>query len=294
MTDSPNSSRSAGESVGAALARWRRRKKISGQVLGDKVGMSQAKISRLETGASTPDPQDVRLIARGLELPADEVERLAALAEQSDEQFVEWQAVEPNLPNRQNFVKSLEAPVREVRVFQPAVVPGLLQTSEYARAILEAFRFEVGDGKAAGSDLAVQEAVAARMARSQALYEPDREFHFVMAETVLCNLVCGPLDMLGQIKRLREIAKRPNVAIRIVTLTQRWPVPPANGFELMGDRHVMADLINSSLVSRAGRRAVRQHRHVFDAFEAVATTDIEPILDKYEARYVQMLPGAAA
>lgn len=294
MSDSPQHTSGSGESVGAALARWRKRKKISGQVLGDKVGMSQAKISRLETGVSTPDPHVVRLLAEGLDLPADEVDRLASLAERSDEQFVDWQSVEPNLSSRQEFVKSLEAPAREVRVFQPAVVPGLLQTSEYARAILQAIRFEVGDRQEAGSDHAVQQAVAARQARSMALFEAEREFHFVIAETVLCNLVCKPLDMAGQIDRLRELAKLPSVTIRVIPLTARWPVPPLSGFELMGDRHVMTDLINSSLVSRAGRKAVRQHRVVFDALEGVATIDIEPILDKYQDMYTSMRADAVA
>ncbi|WP_249997682.1 helix-turn-helix transcriptional regulator [Actinoplanes sp. M2I2] len=294
MSDSPTPPKSAGETVGAALARWRKRKKISGQVLGDKVGMSQAKISRLETGVSTPDPQVVRLLAEGLDLPPDEVDRLASLAEHSDEQFVDWQSVEPNLWNRQEFVRSLEAPAHEVRVFQHAVVPGLLQTSEYARAILQAIRFEVGDRTSAGSDHAVQEAVAARQARSMALYETDRQFHFVIAETVLCNVVCKPLDMASQIGRLRELATLPNVSMRIIPLNARWPIPPLSGFELMGDKHVMTDLINSSLVSRAGRKAVRQHRVVFDALEEIATTHISPILDRYQDMYRTMRTDAAA
>lgn len=293
MSDSPNSQKPIAD-VGAVLKWWRKRKNISGQMLGRRVGMSQAKISRLETGVSTPDPQDVRRIAQGLDLPSDEVERLVSLAEQSEQPLFDWQAVEPNLTNRQEFVKSLEASAREVRVFQPAVIPGLLQTSEYARSILKAIRFEVGEDQAAGSELAISEAVGARMIRSQALYKRDREFHFVMAETVLTTMVCEPLDMLSQIKRLREIAALPNVTIGFVRQYTPWPVPPLNGFELMGDRHVMVDTVNSSLVSRADQKVVLQHRRIFDALESVATTDIDAILEVHHARYIRMLPGTAA
>ncbi|GAB2591530.1 transcriptional regulator [Paractinoplanes abujensis] len=293
MSDSPDPPQSPGD-VGAALAWWRKRRKISGQVLGRRVGMSQAKISRLETGVSTPDPEDVRRIAESLDLPSAEVERLASLAEQSEQPLIDWQAAEPNLTNRQEIIKSLEALVREVRVFQPAVVPGLLQTSEYARSVLKSFRFEVGENELGASELAISEAVAERMARGQALYKPDRQFHFLLAETVLTTMVCEPLDMLGQIKRLREVAALPNVTVKFIRHYTRWPVPPLNGFELMGDRAVMVDTVNSSLVSRADRQVVQQHRRIFEALESVATTDIGPVMDAHQDRYLQMLRSAVA
>lgn len=281
------------EPVGAALARWRKGRKVSGQVLGKRVGMSQAKISRLETGVSAPEPGDVRLIAEGLELPTDEVERLVTLAERSGDQLIDWHAVEPNLPNRQHFVRRLEAPAREVRTFQPAVVVGLLQTSEYARAVLTALRNQLDDEQIAESEFAISEAVAARMQRSQVLYDPSRRFHFVMAESVLANRVCAPTNMLAQIARVREVAGLANVSIRIVPEAAEWPVAPFHGFEIMGDRHVLADLFNSTVSSRS-RSTVRQYRGIFDSFESIATADIDSILDKYQKRYINMLPGVAA
>lgn len=294
MTDSPTFTNGGEEPVGAILARLRKRKKISGQSLGEQVGMSQAKISRLETGVSAPDPHDVRLLAEGLNLPADEVDRMVALAERSGDQLSDWHSTEPNLLNQQQFVRQLEAPAREVRIFQPAVIAGLLQTSEYARAILSAYRTELADDQIADSALAVSEAVAARMQRSQVLDDPDRQFTIVMTESSISNQMCLPAEMLAQIARLREVARKPNVSLHIVPDTARWPFPPLHGFELMGDRHVMVDLMNGSIVSRGGRRTVRQYRRVFDAIELIAESDIDAILVKHQRTYVHMLSEATA
>ena len=247
----------ADEPVGVALARWRKRRKIPGQVLGARVGMSQAKISRLETGASAPDPNDVRLIAeQGLELPLDEVERLVALAEHSSNQLVDWRPTQSGLAHRQRDVRQLENSAHQLRIFQPAVVPGLLQTSEYARALMVALRTELADDAIADSATVVSEAVAARMQRNQVLTEPGRRFRFVIAESVLANKVCGPAEMLAQLERLRDVARQPDVDVRVIALDADWPIAPYHGFVLMDDRCVLVDLFNTSLMSR-GRRIIR-------------------------------------
>ena len=198
MSDSPpDLPGSTDEPVGATLARLRKRKKISGHALGSKVGMSQAKISRLETGATSPDPQDVRRIAQALGLAADEVDRLVATAENSNDQLIDWQSTEPGLPDRQHFVRHLEATTREIRTFQPAVVVGLLQTSEYARSLMTPVETELATDHIAASALAVSEAVSGGMLRSQALYDLTRQFSFIMADSLLTNRVFRPVDVIG-------------------------------------------------------------------------------------------------
>jgi transcriptional regulator with XRE-family HTH domain len=290
VTDSPHLADGFDEPIGAVLARWRKSKQISGQLLGDRVGMSQATISRLEN-TGNPDPHLVRRVAEALELPAEEVERLVALAERQSEILVDWQSTQPGLADRQHFVRRLESSARDTRVFQSAVVPGLLQTSEYARAVLSAVRMELADDQIADSALAVSEAVAARMQRALTLDEPDRQFHFLITEDVLGHAVCPPIDMIAQIARLRVVADHPNVTIRIIPHNVEWPIPPFHGFVLTDDRNVFVDLFNTSLLSR-GRRTAGHYRRVFEGLDAVATSDITPILDDFEKRYIRRLSGA--
>jgi hypothetical protein len=89
------------------------------------------------------------------------------------------------------------------------------------------------------------------------LAEPQRRFFFVIAESVLANRVCGPADMLAQLERLREVARQPNVDLRVIGQDAQWPIAPYHGFVLMDDRCVLVDLFNTSLMSR-GRRIVRR------------------------------------
>ncbi|MFI5895819.1 helix-turn-helix domain-containing protein [Actinoplanes sp. NPDC051513] len=293
MTDSPHLADGFDEPVGTALARWRRSKQISGQVLGERVGISQATISRLENNASNPDPQVVRRVAEALELPSEEVERLVGLVERPSEVLIDWQSTQPGLADRQHFVRRLEASARDTRIFQSAVVPGLLQTSEYARAVLGVLRMEMADDQIADSTLAVSEAVAARMQRALTLDEPGRQFHFLIAEDVLGHQVCPPVDMIAQIARLRVVAAYPNVTIRIIPQNAPWPIPPVHGFVLTDDRNVFVDLFSTSLLSR-GRRTAGYYRRVFEGLDSAATSDIDPILDDFEKRYIRRLSEATA
>jgi transcriptional regulator with XRE-family HTH domain len=282
------------ELVGAALARWRKRRGIPGQALGDRVGMSQAKISRLENGVVNADPNDVRVLAVELKLPPAEVERLVDLAERTDDRLTDWRPTALGLADRQRDVGQLEATTTTHRNFQPTVVPGLLQTSEYARSIMSGLQIELDDDRIAGSAATVAVAVAARMERNQILLHPKMTFHFLMTESVLSNRVGEPVEMLGQIKRLREVSEFENVTVRIVPADADLPVAPYHGFYIADDRWVLVDLFNTSLRSR-GRQTVRHYRRVFDAIERAAVADIAPLLDRYQRAYAQMLfPGTAA
>jgi transcriptional regulator with XRE-family HTH domain len=292
VTDSPADQ--PVEPVGAILARWRKRKRLTGHALGDRVGMSQAKISRLETGAVAAEPGDVRLLAEELGMPPAEVERVVELAERADDRLTDWTSAQPGLADRQREMGKIEESAREHRVFQPTVVPGLMQTSEYARAILSDLRDELDDARIADSEGVVAAAVNARMQRNHILLRPDREFHFVITEQVLRNLVCKPADMIAQIDRMREVAAYPNVRLRVVTDDAQLPVPPFHGFYIADSRVVTVDLFNASMKS-SGRKAVHAYRRIFDALERVGLTAADKLLDHYQARYARMLlPGSLA
>lgn len=276
------------ESVGVILARWRKRRRLTGQALGDLVNMSQAKISRVETGAVAAEPGDVRLLAEALHMPPAEVERVVELAEHADDRLTDWTSAQPGLADRQREMGRIEDSAREHRIFQPTVVPGLMQTSEYARAILSNLRDELDDARIADSAGAVSEAVNARMQRNHILLLSDRDFHFVITEQVLRNLVCRPADMIAQIDRMREVAAYPNVRLRVVTDDAQLPIAPYHGFYLADNRVVTVDLFNASMKS-AGRKTLHAYRRIFDAIERVSVSEMDDLLDRYQTHYARML-----
>ena len=292
--DSPDAADQPGEPLGAILARWRKRRKLTGQALGDLVGMSQAKISRLETGAVAAEPGDVRLLAQALELPPTEADRVVELAEHADNQLTDWTPAGRAFGDSQRQYGRMEAVAKELRVFQPTVIPGLMQTSEYARAIMSTAREAVNGAGLADSAIAVSDGVNARMKRNEVLDLADHQFHFLITEQVLRNRVCEPAEMIAQIHRITALAAYPNVDLRIVTDDAVLPIAPYHGFVVADDRWVSVDLFNASVMSR-GRKTVHAYRSVFDALEAVSRSDVGELLVHYEDHYARMLlPNVAA
>ena len=273
------------ETFGKALFRLRRDRQLSGHLLAQRAGMSQAKISRLENGAVAA-PADVRKLARALDLSVEEERRLAELALQVHE-LLAGRPARSDVVARQRFVAELEAATDEFRIFQPAVVVGLLQTSDYARAVMTSFRAELGAGGTVAPTADVATAVAARMERQRILDDHGKHFHIVMTESVLRNRVCRPTHMVAQVERLREVAAQSNVTLRIVSCDAELIIAPYHGFELMDDRCVSIDLFNTSLMS-GHRGTVDSYRRVYDALERSARADVARLLDRYARRYAEI------
>jgi hypothetical protein len=121
--------------------------------------------------------------------------------------------------------------------------------------------------------------------RQEALDDPNKEFHFVVPETLLRNILVVPDQMPTQLARLGEVAGRPNVHFGIIRMDVHWPYPPYHGFSLLDDKHVVIDLYNTIVVTQ-GKSDITLYRQVFDALEAAATQDIEPILEEYRGMYL--------
>lgn len=272
--------------VGVALARLRRHAGLTGQELGKLTGMSQAKISKIETGAISPNPEDVERLATALRAEPAEVERLTRQAEHERDRVMDWRFGRNDPATWQREIADLEVAATELRVFQPAVISGLLQTSEFARSVLATVQ-EVWRDAAGRPVTGVNEAVSARVQRQQILDDTGRQFHFVIPETLLHNLLVGPEEMLGQVQRLRDVARQDNVTLRMIPQDVRWPYPPFHGFSLLDDRYVIIDLFNTIVVTR-GRSDVRLYRQVFDALERSATRDVGPILDRCRRQYLKL------
>lgn len=295
MTTSPSAPLGPDESVGAALLRLRRARRLTGAQLADRVEMSQPKISRIERGRGLPDPEDVGRIARALGADEDLVRQLMDRAESAHDRMTDWRPTAVGLAGRQRSLADWEAESQVVRDFQPAVVPGLLQTSGYARFSLRAFQSLIAqdstppaDNAALTADAALFAAVSERMRRQEALADSGKSFLFVITETVLRSRFCPAAEMVAQIDRIRQIADAPNVTIQILPDDAFVDLAPMHGFTLLDDRLIIVDLYNTGLISR-GRNDARQYRQVFDWFEGRAETDIDPILARYEALYIESL-----
>lgn len=276
------------ESVGAVLARIRREKRITGAGLAAMVSMSQPKISRIERGKVLPDPDEVRLIAHALDLDESTTLALTEQAERSLDRMTDWRRPSADWPNQQKTLADWESSAAIIRCFEVAAVPGLLQTSGYARATLSEFQRMAPLASHELTEAALLAAISARFQRQEILADRGKEFRFVLGEATLKRQACPPGEMLAQISHLREIStENANVSIRMILNTASTPIPLIHGFALIDDDLVIIDLYNTGLLSRS-RKDIESFRRVFDMIEEHAT-DIGPQLDEYEAFYIEAL-----
>ncbi|MBL7261946.1 helix-turn-helix domain-containing protein [Paractinoplanes lichenicola] len=274
--------------VGVVLHQLRIEAGLTGAELGRMVEMSQSKISRIETGSTPVAPEDAGRLARALGAPADVVARLVESAEATQNRLTDMRSAAGSVTASQRSVARMEAGVREFRVFQPAVVVGLAQTSDYARAVLVAAH-EVRKAAIPEADnVVIPEALSARVRRQEVLDDPDRRFFFLLTESVLASAVVAPEFMLAQIKRLRQLAVQPNVTLRIIPAAAPWTIAQLHGFELLDSKCVVIDVYNSSIIT-TGAQDIALYRHAFDRLDESATSDIDPILDKYRRHYRNLL-----
>jgi transcriptional regulator with XRE-family HTH domain len=279
--------------LGAALARLRHQRGLTGLELGRRAGMSQAKISKIETGTVTPSPRDVERLARALEASDRVVTELTDQANGLRDQFTDWRLTERNLASNQQALAQDEARATQIWVFQVGVVPGLLQTTEYARAILGDYATVLSGHDPGQDSLPASSAVTVRIQRQEVLDDSAKHFDFVLAESVLSTVVGSAAEMLAQLQRIRVVAGQDNVRLAVLPWDAVLSFPPLHGFHVFDDRAVLIDLMSTAVYSR-GTEDVRVYRAVFDHYRERAVSEIDPILDRYMYRYADAARTNAA
>jgi transcriptional regulator with XRE-family HTH domain len=211
----------------------RRSAGLTGINLGGTLGWTQSKVSKIETGRTLPATADVTAWAKATGASSDELAELVDLLREvvADEQ--RWRSKfqrGPAAVQRQHAEMARAAAL--VRNFEPSVVPGLLQTPEYARnRILEVARRHGTDT----SDETVGTAVAARMQRGQALFDTSKRFEFVIGEPALRWRLCSPSAMRAQLTRLLTLFDLPNVEIAVLPFSAALDDTPQHGFIMFDD-----------------------------------------------------------
>ncbi|MET7698268.1 helix-turn-helix transcriptional regulator [Streptomyces sp. NPDC005485] len=176
------------------------------------VGWHQSKVSRIETGASGVKPADVRLLLDAYAVEDPELRHLLMVLAGTEEggRHHWWHAYRGVLPPTYRDFISLESQARAMRTLETSVVPGLLQTAEYARAVTRA----AVDGLA---DPQLDTLVEVRLARQDVLRSnPPLELSAVLDEAVLRREVGGPEVMARQLDRLVEAAHLPQVRLQVL------------------------------------------------------------------------------
>lgn len=227
--------------LAARLRELRARRFPSGTAFARELGWVQPKVSRLETGVQLPSPEDLRLWVShtDAEAEADALFDLLAAARVEYTAIADLLRAEGGLAGRQAQIAAMEAAATRIGEYQPALVPGLLQTAAYARAVLE-----LGSARAKGaSDEEIEGTVAGRIRRQAVLYEPGKRLQFVLGEAALWSAPGSAQVQAGQLDRLIAVAGLATVELGVVPLRAPMVVIPLSGFRVLDEELAFVESI---------------------------------------------------
>ncbi|MFG2352809.1 helix-turn-helix domain-containing protein [Streptomyces sp. NPDC048521] len=177
------------------------------------VGWHQSKVSRIETGASGVKPADLRLLLDAYGVRDGHLRELLLMLAGSEDAGGRnrwWHAYRGVLPPTYRDFISLESQASAMRTLETTVVPGLLQTAEYARAVTRAAVKGLDEER-------LDALVEVRLARQDVLRsDPPLKLCAVLDEAVLRREVGGPEVMARQLERLLDAARLPQVRLQVL------------------------------------------------------------------------------
>ncbi|MGH3902322.1 MAG: helix-turn-helix domain-containing protein [Pseudonocardiaceae bacterium] len=197
--------------IGHDLRVARERAGLKQTEAGKVLDCSQARINYLETGKTQQKPDDVTTLLRTYGADVEHVDRMTSLAARAD-QGTWWAPFDDVLPNWFKTFVGLEGLATSEFTYESLLLPGQLQTPDYAAALL------VGNLRV--PPMEASQVVRARMARQRLADETDPlRFRAVIEEYVLDRIIGGPQVMRAQLEHLLTRMRRDNVELHIMPVS---------------------------------------------------------------------------
>nr|WP_055575318.1 helix-turn-helix transcriptional regulator [Streptomyces albus] len=214
---------------------------MTGRALAERCGWHPAKTSRLEHARAAPSDEDIRSWCAACDAP-ELIPDLLAASRSADSMYVEWKRLHRSGMRRaQEDLVPLFERTRHFRVYCSTVVPGLVQTPEYATALLAT----ISDFQGTPDDSA--EAAQARVERSRVIREGRHRFAILVEEDVLYRNHGGPDVMAGQLGYLLSVMALPSVSLGVIprgTPRRMWTI---EAFHLFDEHRVQIELLTAKV-----------------------------------------------
>ncbi|MDP9866993.1 MULTISPECIES: helix-turn-helix domain-containing protein [Streptosporangium] len=231
--------------LGMQLRQLREAAHLSGKELAERLRWQPSKVSRIENARQTATEDDITQWGRAVQAAPEVVEELIDQASGLLERQDSWrQRHRSGLAALQEDIRDLEMRTTLFRVFEPGVVIGLLQTTEYARSIFTRIK------RLYNAPDEIDAAIRVRMQRQEILYDQTKKFRFILPEAVL-RYRLAPLDVLrGQLDRLLAVTALPNVEFGVVPFEAPLPSALLNGFWIYDGDQVAVPTRTRDLILR--------------------------------------------
>lgn len=216
----------------------------SASALARHLGWHQTRVSKLEQGNQRPTDDDLYQWAEAVTATReqlDELYELASAARIEYATFKERYRQHGGAVTEQATTAREDAASTRIAEFQPAMIPGLVQTAAYARDVLTR---PCGPASAGVSPDEIDQIVGERMQRQQILYRPHQDIRIIMGEAALHTRFGTTETLIGQLDRLLALTGYAHVDIGVVPFTTKMPIFPLTNFILYDD-HVLIESLTA-------------------------------------------------
>ena len=245
----------AREEFGARLRRLRQDAGLNGKQLAAALSWPHSKVSKIELGRQRPTADEVTAWAQATSATADIDALLADLRSLRVESASWRRQLRGGHGARQRASIALERSATTIRAFEPGVIPGMLQTADYARQLLARL------AALHGLPTDVEQGVRTRLRRQEELYEPGKQLQFLLTEAALRYRPCTPATLRGQLDRLLAISGLDTVQLAVIPFTHELPMTTSHGFWIFDDRLVLVETLSSELSLRDAEDVDLYSRH---------------------------------
>ncbi|WP_341716819.1 helix-turn-helix transcriptional regulator [Micromonospora sp. FIMYZ51] len=205
--------------LGAELRQLRRREALTLEQVCDRLGWaSTSKLSRIELGQSRPDLADVLDLLDVYQVPPPQRDALIVIARDAAISRGWWKSL-GEMGERQRTYAELEAGAAGIVEYQPALVPGLLQTPAYAR-------LRIAAGQLVDPGVDIEADLRARAARHAVLRRVEPPDYTALISQLACEPGDDPVEVWReQLRHLLDLAELPHVTIRLLPAAGAGPQP---------------------------------------------------------------------
>ncbi|WP_233221559.1 helix-turn-helix domain-containing protein [Streptomyces carminius] len=249
--------------LGAALRALRMASGKEAKAVARSALMSPSKLSKIENARLAPSAADVERILTAIGVSDEVKAEYTAAARASATETTAWRLLKRIGTHKgQQAAGALEAQMSMLRLFQPALVPGLLQTPEYIRAVLRRHSL---------SEDTLIRTVNGRLERQSVLYDGTKSLRFIITEPVLRWRIVPPQVMAAQLDRIASVSRLPHVDIRVVPLGVRQYDFANHAFVIRDDRMVTVETVHAEVVV-TDPRDIGLYIGKFEGFEQAAVS----------------------
>jgi len=214
------------------------------------LGWQQSKVSKIETRKQLPTEDDIAAWVGAAGGSPETASELLAVLRGARVEYAAWKDAyrDSGADAVQADILELEAQTTRIAEFQPSMISGLLQTSEYAREFLHLPCGPLGFG---ADEETIEQMVAKRMQRQQVLYQHGKQVQVVMMEGALRARVVSAPTLAGQLDRLMAVSGLASLELGIIPFEAAVPVFPLSGFRLYDDLVIVESIVGEQQLAEA-------------------------------------------